>query len=83
MEFLRDYDCTIQYHRGKANVVADALSRKSLGSLTHISAERRLLIQELDEMLNEGLELEISNSDCLLAHFKVRPVLFDRIKAHK
>ncbi|XP_071916246.1 uncharacterized protein [Coffea arabica] len=29
MEFLEDYDCTIKFHSGKANVVADALSRKS------------------------------------------------------
>ncbi|KAJ0589137.1 putative nucleotidyltransferase, Ribonuclease H [Helianthus annuus] len=28
MELLSDYDCDIQYHVGKANVVADALSRK-------------------------------------------------------
>ena len=29
MEFLEDYDFTLHYHPGKANVVVDALSRKS------------------------------------------------------
>ena len=29
MELIKDYDCTIAYHIGKANVVVDALSRKS------------------------------------------------------
>ncbi|GKD56709.1 hypothetical protein Tco_1290096 [Tanacetum coccineum] len=28
LELLSDYDCEIQYHPGKANVVADALIRK-------------------------------------------------------
>ena len=30
MELIKDYDCMIDYHLGKANVVADALSRKSM-----------------------------------------------------
>jgi hypothetical protein len=28
VELIKDYDCVIDYHSGKANVVADALSRK-------------------------------------------------------
>ena len=45
MELLKDYDITTLYHLGKANVVADALSRKvgSMGSLAHLQASRRPL----------------------------------------
>ena len=36
IELLKDYDYIIQYHLGKANVMADALSKKSVGSLAVI-----------------------------------------------
>ena len=38
MEFLEDYDFTLHYHPGKANVVADALNRKSRGILASVAS---------------------------------------------
>ena len=42
MELIKDYDCVIDYHPGKANVVADALSRKSIRTLRALNAHLSL-----------------------------------------
>ncbi|XP_070037217.1 uncharacterized protein [Nicotiana tomentosiformis] len=54
LELLQDYDITIIYHPVKANVVADALSRKaeSMGSLAFISAEERPLASDIQSLAN-------------------------------
>ena len=38
MEYLEDYDFTLHYHPGKANVVADALNRKSWRVLASVAS---------------------------------------------
>ncbi|WRX30995.1 hypothetical protein QQP08_023482 [Theobroma cacao] len=80
MGLLKDYDCTILYHLGKANVVEDALSRKSMGSLAHISTDRRSLIREMHSLGDMGVHLEVLKANALLAHFRVKPILMDQIK---
>ena len=60
MELLKDYDCSILYYPGKANVVSYALSRKSIGSLAHISTERTSIVKELYELIDQGLQLKVT-----------------------
>ena len=40
METLEDYDFALHYHPRKANVVVDALSRKSFGQLSSLALRK-------------------------------------------
>ena len=42
MELIKDYDCMIDYHLGKANVVTDSLSRKTMQTLRVLNAHLSL-----------------------------------------
>ena len=45
MQYLEDYDFTLHYHRGKANVVADALSQKSQGLLASVASREWQILE--------------------------------------
>ena len=49
MEFLEDYDFTLHYHPGKANVVADALSQKSRGVLAGIASREWQMLETVGQ----------------------------------
>ncbi|GFZ18567.1 hypothetical protein Acr_27g0003060 [Actinidia rufa] len=60
MEYMEDYDFELHYHPEKANVVADALSRKSFSTLASISIGEWQMLQDIGEydlLLNEMDEL--------------------------
>ena len=77
IELVKDYECTIEYHLGKANVVVDALSRRPMSSLSHV---RAVHLPRLIELRSLGVRLELTDSGALLATFQVWPVVIDRIR---
>ena len=74
---IKDYEGTIAYHPGKVNVVADALSRRPMSSLSHL---RAVHLPRLIELRSLGVRLELTDLEELLAIFHVRPILIDRIR---
>ncbi|KAJ9565224.1 hypothetical protein OSB04_001190 [Centaurea solstitialis] len=51
LELLKDYDCDLLYHPGKANVVADALSRKNHGDGIAVTLNRISVVSSLLERI--------------------------------
>ena len=49
MEFLEDYDFTLHYHPGKANVVVGELSRKSWGILASIASHEWQMLENVGQ----------------------------------
>jgi hypothetical protein len=78
LELIKDYDYEINYHPGKANVVADAMSRKSTAELAALGISQSQLIKELIEM---GLEVVGKGMPVRLANLMVQSELLARIKA--
>ena len=49
MEYREDYDFTLHYHPRKANVVADALSRKSRGVLASVASQEYKMLETVGQ----------------------------------
>ncbi|RVX20828.1 Transposon Ty3-I Gag-Pol polyprotein [Vitis vinifera] len=73
-----DLELAVVYHPGKANVVADALSRKFVGSLAAIRGCQRQLLEDLRSL---QVHMRVLDSRALVANFRVQPDLVGRIKA--
>ena len=75
MEFLEDYDFTLHYHLGKANVVADALSRKSRGVLASIASREWRMLETVGQF---GLQYS-EQAQGMLGSLVATPSLLSRL----
>jgi ribonuclease HI len=73
LELIKDYDLEVHYHPGKANVVADALSRKSHCHCLSVEVFNKTLCWEMSKL---NLEIVPQSS---LNHIAIEPILQDRI----
>jgi hypothetical protein len=77
LELIKDYDCDINYHPGKSNLVADALIKKFSIELATLSISQHLLIMELEKL---ELEVVTGGSPILLSSMVIQPELQERTK---
>ncbi|KAL0292590.1 UNVERIFIED_CONTAM: hypothetical protein Sangu_3252900 [Sesamum angustifolium] len=75
-ELLKDYDCTIDYHPEKPNIVADALSRKIVDQLASMICYNMEYLTALRAM---DVHFSVSG-DMLWATMQVKPSLKDKIR---
>lgn len=76
MEYIEDYDFELHYHLGKANMVADALSRRVHANLANLLIREWKMMEDLSEF--DG-HLGSSEGGASLFAMVVRPALLDRI----
>ena len=58
---------SVHYHPGKVNVVADALSRLSMGSVAHVEEKRKELVKDVHRLTRLGVRLmSISDSGVII-----------------
>ena len=67
MEFLEDYDFTLHYHLGKANVVADVLSRKSWVALASIASREWRMLETVGQFRLQYSEQALGTLESLVA----------------
>ncbi|WMV08783.1 hypothetical protein MTR67_002168 [Solanum verrucosum] len=68
LELLKNYDMSALYHPGKANVVAYAPGRLSMGSIAHVEEYKKELVRDGHRLTRFGVQLVDSNEGGIIVH---------------
>ncbi|GJR86308.1 hypothetical protein Tco_0210319 [Tanacetum coccineum] len=77
IELLSDYDCEIRYHHGKANVVADSLSRKERIKSLRVRALMMTVHNDLPKQILEAQKEAMKKKNKSYADRRSKPLEFE------
>ena len=65
---LKNYDMSVIYHPGKANIVADAISHMTMGNVSDIDEAKKDLVKYVHRLARLGVTLEDSQNCGFMVH---------------
>ena len=80
LELLKDYNISVLYIPGKANVVGDALSRMTMSSVSHVEGSKKDLVKYVHSLARLGVRLEYFPKGCFMFHHNSELSLMVEVK---
>ena len=72
---------SILYHPSNENIVADAMSRKTMGSVAHVPDDKKVLVKEVHKLARLGVRLEDCTNRGSIVHHNSKLSLEVKVKS--
>ena len=80
LELLKDYDMSVLYHPGKANVIIDAFSHMTMGIFSHVEEVNKNLAKDVHRFSILGARLKDSPNGGFVVHHDSESSLVTEVK---
>ena len=80
---LKDYDMSVLYYPGKANVVVDALSHTTMGSVSHVDEPKKHLVKDVHSLSRLLVRFEDSPNGGFMVHHNSESSLVVEVMSKK
>ena len=78
---LKDDDMSVIYHPGKANIVVDALSCMTMGSVSHVEEAKKDLVKDVHRLARLGVRLKDSVNGGFMIHHNFESSFMVEVKS--
>ena len=82
-ELLEDYDMSVLYYPVKNNVVVHALSHITMGNVSYIEEDKKVIVKYDHRLARLGVSLEDSSNGGIVVHHNSKSYLVVNIKSNQ